>query len=136
VNLKELIALLSLKIEAVVELLEFLGRPSNPLPEIVMLADGAKLTRSSKGDCYYLTSTKGCSCPGYTYRHNCKHMKSLLNSSSRPRGQTIAETLEELDRNIYKMPASYRRMVRIAREDAEAEPLELIPRGRFRPVLE
>ena len=33
------------------------------------------------------------------------------------------------------MPASYRRMVRAAREDAESEPLELIHKGGFRPVL-
>ena len=47
----------------------------------------------------------------------------------------LAETLEEHDRNLYKMPASYRRMVRMAREVAESEPLELISKGGFRPVM-
>lgn len=123
-------------VEAVVELLKYLDRPSNPLPEIVTLADGTQLTKSSKDDCYYHTSPNGCSCPGYTYRRTCKHMKSLLNSSSRPRGQTIGEVLEEHDKNLHKMPASYRRMVRIARDEAESEddPDSLIKRGGFKPV--
>lgn len=43
-------------------------------------------------------------------------------------------TLERAE-TLYKMPASYRRMVRIAREAAECEPSELISRGGFRPVF-
>jgi hypothetical protein len=56
-------------------------------------------------------------------------------ADSKRRGQTLAETLEEHDRNLYKMPKSYQRMVRAAREDAEAEPLEPIHKGGFRPVM-
>jgi hypothetical protein len=57
-------------------------------------------------------------------------------SSSRHRGQTIADTLEEHDRNLHKMPSSYRRLVRIAREVAEADsdPDSLMNHGGFRPV--
>ena len=51
-------------------------------------------------------------------------------------GQTMAETLADHDRNLSKMPKSYQRMVRAAREDAESEPLELISRAGFKPVLE
>jgi hypothetical protein len=47
----------------------------------------------------------------------------------------LAEPLEEHDRNLYKMPKSYQRMVRMAREDAEAEPLELIHKGGFKSCL-
>jgi hypothetical protein len=43
----------------------------------------------------------------------------------------MAQTLEEHDRNLSKMPKSYQRMVRVAREEAEAEPLELIHKGGF-----
>ena len=50
--------------------------------------------------------------------------------------QTMAETLADHDRNLSKMPKSYQRMVRAAREDAESEPLELISRAGFKPVLE
>ncbi len=123
-------------VDAVVELLKFSGRSFNPLPEVVKLADGGQLTKSSKGDCYYHTSPKGCSCPGFFYRHNCKHMKTLTGSPSEHRGQTIAQTLEEHDRNLHRMPASYRRMVRIAREMAEADrdPDSLINHSGFRPV--
>jgi hypothetical protein len=63
--------MISQKVESVVELLNFLGKPIDPLPEIVKLADGAQLTKSSKGDCYYHTSPEGCTCPGFYYRHTC-----------------------------------------------------------------
>jgi hypothetical protein len=63
-------------------------------------------------------------------------MKAFASTSAMPSGQTLAETLEEHDRNLLEMPASYRRMVRMAREEAEAEnDLDsLIKRGGFRPV--
>jgi hypothetical protein len=130
------IDMISQKVEALVGLLNFLGKPVDPLPATVELADGAQLTRSSKGDCYYYTSLRGCTCPGFYYRHSCKHMKALAGTSAKPSGQTLAETLEEHDRNLHKMPASYRRMVRLAREEAEAadDPDTLIKRGGFRPV--
>ena len=49
----------------------------------------------------------------------------------------MAEVLEDHDRNLPRMPASYRRMVKAAREDEEAEPLELKPKGgAFKPFLE
>ena len=122
-------------VESVVELLKCFDKPVEPLPGVVPLADGAQLTKSIKGDCYYYTSPEGCSCPGYTYRHTCKHVKALAGPSLKPCGQTLEQTLEEHDRNLSKMPKSYQRMVRAAREDAEAEPLELIHKGGFRPVL-
>jgi hypothetical protein len=122
-------------VEAVVELLNFLGKPVEPLPEVVALGDGTQLTRSSKGDCYYYTSPKGCSCPGFFYRHSCKHVKALASSSPKLRGQTIAETLEEHDKNLWKMPKSYRRMVLVAREEAEGEDSgSLIKHGGFKPI--
>ena len=128
--------MLSQKVESVVELLNFLGKPVDPHPVVVELADGGQLTRSSKGDCYYYTSPTECTCPGFFYRHSCKHMKALAGQSSKHCGQTLAETLEEHDRNFWKMPKSYQRMVRMAREEAEAEnDLDsLIKRGGFRSV--
>ena len=123
-------------VESVVELLNFLGKSSQPLPDMVPLANSAQLTKSSKGDCYYYTSAKSCTCPGFFYRNSCKHVKSIASSSSKPRGQTIAETLEDHDKNLWKMPASYRRVVKLAREQAEAEddPDSLIKRGGFKPT--
>jgi hypothetical protein len=88
-----------------------------------------RLTLSLKRDCYYFTSEKGCTCKAGTYGRICKHRKAL--EGSKPHGQSM----EQHDKNLYKMPASYRRMVRMTREETEAEPLELIHKGGFRPCL-
>lgn len=112
-------------VAAVVELLSYLGMPANPLPEIVQLADGLRLTKSSKGDCYYVTSTSSCTCLGFHYRGTCRHLKAL--ASMRPQGQSTTEVLEQHDANLPRMPAG--------REDAEAD-LELRPKGFFKPFLE
>lgn len=120
--------------EAIVELLRYLGKPTEPLPECVQLAD-MFLVLSNKKDSYYVVTPKTCSCPSFMYRGGpCKHQRKYF-AETKPRGLTIAETLEEHDRNLHRMPKSYQRMVRAAREDAEAEPLESIHKGGFRPVL-
>jgi hypothetical protein len=80
-----------------------------------------------------MTTATGCTCKAGTYGRICRHRKAL--EGSKPRGQSLAQTLEEHDRNLHKMPASYQRMVRMAREEAEAEPTELISRGGFKPCL-
>jgi hypothetical protein len=49
--------------------------------------------------------------------------------------QNMAAVLEEHDKNLPRLPASYRRIVKAAREDAEAD-LELKPKGSFKPFLE
>lgn len=121
-------------VDTVVELLRFLGKPTNPLPEAVQLT-GMVLVLSSRRDSYYVVTPKACTCPSFIYRGGpCKHQRKYF-AESKPRGQTLADTLEEHDRNLHKMPKSYQRMVRAAREEAEAEPLELIHKGGFRPVL-
>jgi len=111
-------------------LAKFLGMKEE-LPETIALANGARLVLSKKCDCYYYTSEKGCTCKAGTYGRICRHRKAL--ESSKP--HSMAQTLAEHDRNLHKMPKSYQRMVRMAREEAEAEPLELIHRGGFRPCL-
>jgi hypothetical protein len=119
--------------ESVAKLLNFLGKPANPLPAIVPLADGMQLTKSSKGDCYYVTSPSSCTCLGFHYRQTCRHVKSL--ARIKPQGQSMPEVFEQHDANLPKMPASYRRIVKAAREEAEAD-LELKPKGSFKPFLE
>jgi hypothetical protein len=45
---------------------------------------------------------------------------------------SIAEVLEEHDQNLHKMPKSYQRMVRAAREEAAAEdPDSIKPTGKW-----
>ena len=79
---------------------------------------------------------KGMFLPWLHLPPNMQTHESTSRLTFKPRGQTIAETLEEHDRNLSKMPASYRRMVRMARQEAEAEddPDSIIKRGGFRPV--
>jgi hypothetical protein len=108
-------------------LAKFLGL-SEELPETIALANGARLTLSSKKDCYYFTNAKVCTCKAGTYGRICRHRMAL---GSRP--QSMAETLEDHDRNLHKMSKSYQRMVRMVREEAEAEPM--IHKGGFRPCL-
>jgi len=119
-------------IESVKALAKFLGMKEE-LPETIALANGARLVLSTKKDCYYMTTPQNCTCKAGTYGRICKHRKSM--ESSKPHGQSMAQTLEEHDRNLHKMPKSYQRMVQAAREEAEAEPLELIHKGGFKPVM-
>ena len=132
VNLLEGLNPVTQTIDSVKALAKFLGL-SEGLPETIALAGGARLTLSSKKDCYYFTNARGCSCKAGQYGRMCRHRKAL--EGSKPHGQTLAKALEEADRNLYRMPASYQRMVRMARKEAEAEPLEQLYKGGFKPVV-
>lgn len=69
--------------KAVKTLIEFLtGMPCKKLPDTFALANGSHLTKSSKGDAYYMTTATSCSCPGFVYHQTCKHVKSLQNRNS------------------------------------------------------
>ena len=49
----------------------------NPF-EVPKLASSIKEVAGSKGAVYYVdTETNTCTCPGYTYRGDCKHVKEL-----------------------------------------------------------
>jgi hypothetical protein len=64
--------------ESVKHLIEFVsGNPCQELPAVFKLTNGVQLTRSSKGDAYYVTSKQGCTCSGYTYRRTCRHVTAL-----------------------------------------------------------
>ena len=105
--------MLSQNVESVVELLNYMGKPANPLPEAVQLR-GMVLVLSSKKDVFYVTSAVACSCPSFVYQGEpCKHQRKHF-AESKKRGQMLAETLEEHDRNLHRMPKSYQRMVRVA----------------------
>ena len=131
-NLLEGISPVTQTIDSVEALAQYLGMKED-LPETIALANGARLVLSTKRDCYYMTTPKSCSCRAGQFGRMCKHRKAL--DSSKSRGQSMAQTLEEHDRNLHKMPKSYQRMVRMARGEAEAEPLELIRKGGFKPCL-
>ena len=42
------------------------------LPQVIPLANGARLSLSSKRDCYYFTNSRGCSCRAGQFGRDCK----------------------------------------------------------------
>ena len=81
-------------IDGVKSLLAYVGRSSDPMPIFVELKGGVRLTKSSKGDCYYCTTPTDCSCKARTFNPGtpCKHMKALQagNSVEASRAQATA----------------------------------------------
>ena len=113
-------------IDAVKALLSWRGRASDPLPEFVELSSNGSrcvLVLSNKKDAYYTVTAKDCSCPAHNWHPNqrCKHQRKHFPESKTIRKQSMADTLEQAERNLPRMPASYRRMVAAARLEAEAE---------------
>ena len=129
-------------VAAVKALLTWKGRASDPLPEFVEMGAGESrlvLVLSNKKDAYYTTTARDCSCPARSWHPNgpCKHMrKYFAEQSHNPARQTMAETLEQADKNLHKMPYRYRQMVKAAREAAESSPSDIIPHKPFKPFLE
>ena len=67
-------------VEAVKNLLTFVGRSADPLPTDVTLDNGRLvLILSNKKDCFYVTTASRCSCPSAAYRGGrCKHMRKYF----------------------------------------------------------
>lgn len=69
-------------IESVKALLSWRGRAVDPLPSFVeMGSNGSRcvLVLSNKKDCYYVTTSRACSCPAATFNHGpCKHQRSYF----------------------------------------------------------
>jgi hypothetical protein len=125
-------------VEGVMQLIAFAngGKEPKELPPFYRMSGAMILVLSNKRDSYYVTTPKACSCPSFVYSGGpCKHQRKYF-AETKKHGQTLAETLAEHDKNLHKMPVTYRRMVKAFREETEAEPLELIHKGGFRPVLE
>ena len=126
-------------IDAVKALLAYVGRARDPLPTFLELPDKrCILVLSNKKDAYYTVTPESCSCPSATYRRGkaCKHQRKYFPEAtkegvSRIRPMTMAETLEEHDRNLPKLPKSYQRMVRAAREEALEDPESFKPAGKW-----
>ncbi len=85
-------------IESVKNLLTCIGRSTDPMPSLVDLAGGVRLTKSSKGDVYYTTTPTACSCPARNFNPNkqCEHMKALLAESSRAQAKAHQARQREL----------------------------------------
>jgi hypothetical protein len=67
-------------LDAIKNLLAFVGRASDPMPSDVSLDNGRLvLVLSNKKDSYYTTTEKKCSCPSASYHHGpCKHQRKYF----------------------------------------------------------
>ena len=79
-------------VAAIKNLLAYVGRASDPLPQDVSLENGRLvLILSNKKDAYYTCTAAKCSCPGNQFRHNCKHMRKYFPETAKP-AATVTET--------------------------------------------
>ena len=123
--------------EAIESLLNYLGKSTNPLPEIVSLSEGLQLTKSSKGDCYYVTSPKGCTCIGFVYHRNCRHMKTLSKEAEAVPDENARKiamakaACEENRRQAREYQAKQRELIKTAKVN-HIEPIDSIrPTGKW-----
>jgi hypothetical protein len=87
--------------EAVKQLIEFVtGKPCEELPANFALANSAQLTRSSKGDVFYMTTPTACSCPGFTYRGSFKHVTALKSGNSIEASRSQAQAYQARQREL------------------------------------
>lgn len=87
--------------KAVKALIEFVtGKPCKELPATFALANGAQLTKSSKGDVYYMTTAKTCSCPGFTYHRSCKHIRALQSNNTIESSRVQARAYQARQREL------------------------------------
>ncbi len=83
-------------VEAVVEMLKFLGREYDPLPDAVKLT-GLVLVLSNKKDCFYVVGPHDCSCPAKTYNpgKSCKHQRRFY--PEQVKHGSMADALAQID---------------------------------------
>ena len=76
-------------LDAIKNLLAYVGRTSDPLPSDVSLDNGRLvLVLSNKKDCFYVVTAQACSCPAQTFRHgNCKHMRKFFPQAAKDAAQ-------------------------------------------------
>ena len=125
-------------VEAVKTLLAWKGHPTNELPTDVSLENGRMvLVLSNKKDAYYVVTAKECSCPAHNWHpgQRCKHQRKYFAEQATHK-QSMADTLEQAERNLPRMPYQYQRMVKAAREAAEVDSDSIMPRTPFRPFIE
>jgi len=111
-------------INAVKVFLSWQGKSAEPLPAAIPL-DGAMLTLSKKGDCFYMTTARDCSCPARCYHPSepCKHMKSLLAGNSCEASRAQARAYQARQREL-------RAKAKAAKPEIE---VPLIKREGFKP---
>ena len=127
-------------------LAQFLGL-EEALPQVIPLANGARLSLSSKEDCYYFTNSRGCSCRAGQFGRDCKHKKALqeeipspspapsLRASRREKARaSVAQSRTQAQAYQARQRQLRAQVKEISSQVMEEEPL--IQRGGFKPFLE
>ena len=109
---------------AIVELLNFLGKTSNALPEAVELSSMA-LVLSNKKDVYYVTAANSCSCPSASYRpgQKCKHQRQYFPGIDA--AKEVARDDTDSLRPSSKWPGGFNGPVNLERIKAKTTPQEM-----------
>ena len=111
--------------KAIVELLNFLGKTSNPLPEAVELPSMA-LVLSNKKDVYYVTAANSCSCPSAAYRpgQKCKHQRQYFPGIDA--AKEVARDDTDSLHPIEKWPGGFNGPVDLESIKARTEPSKMV----------
>jgi hypothetical protein len=147
-------------VEAAIMLLKFLNRPCEPLPEVIDLSEGLKLSLSSRKDCYYTQyldhggHSWGCTCKAGSFNRPCRHVKSIYASQvSTVSSQSMSDALilhedakaarlaearskTEESRQQARAYQARMRAVKAKPDQDQTEEESLIERGGFRPFME
>jgi hypothetical protein len=79
--------------EAVTQLIAYFNHGQQPeeMPSFYRLSSDMVLVQSNKGDAYYVTTAKSCSCPSATYNPGkpCKHSRKYFPQPTREAEATI-----------------------------------------------
>jgi hypothetical protein len=126
-------------------LAQFLGL-EEALPQVISLANGARLSLSSKRDCYYFTNSRSCSCKAGQYGRDCKHKRALLEGASpspapslqtsRTKEARISVAQSKAQAQAYQ---GRQRQLRAQAREISSSPIDeepLFQRGGFKPFLE
>jgi hypothetical protein len=127
--------------KAVKQLIEFVtGKPCEELPANFALANGAQLTKSSKGDVFYMTTPGGCSCPGFTYRGSCKHVTALKSGNGMDGSRSQAQAYQARQRELRtrakagmaeSLPEPTGPARRLAQPLADVQSVRIKPEGKW-----
>lgn len=117
-------ALVSQSVKSVVELLNYIGKFADPLPEVVEFP-GLVLVQSRKKDAYYTTTALSCSCPSANYRPGqiCKHRRTYFSDVEKAERIAEAKAKTEVSRQQTRDYQDRQRAI-MAEERRSPRPIE------------
>ena len=128
--------LVTQSVESVVELLKYIGKSADPLPEVVEFP-GLVLVQSKKKDAYYTTTARSCSCPSGNYRPDqiCKHRRTYFQDVGKAERIAQAKAKTEVSRQQARDYQAQQRTLRAnaCLGSAEEERLTANPEDVIKP---